>query len=345
MPAGQLTREQLIELARNPQTAQMAQEYVNQRLQPKMIDMGQDPLTGQKTYGFQVGNRIIPAQVEGGQTETGGIGGLFDRLTQMRAQGATREEMLAQIPPGFRQDVDALANYKAVPQNLGRSQLRGPLLTLAKIVNPAFDETMIPTAIAMRKDFSGEGKNGQAIGSWNTVQHHLEMLSDAAEELAKHHGNYPLINKARDFAAIEGNRNPELRDALATFNNKLNAAQHEVANAYNSGHLSDHDMQLWSKLTDPTQSPDVIKRNVADFVDLLNGKRDSLNHMYRNVFQEDAPQIDRATNAAVTAKVHQRLPEYAPGYAAPGAAEQPQLSPEQQEALDAIAAERRKRAQ
>jgi hypothetical protein len=103
-------------------------------------------------------------------------------------------------------------------------------------------------------------------------------------------------------------------------------------------------MQLWSKLTDPTQSPDVIKRNVADFVDLLNGKRDSLNHMYRNVFQEDAPGIDAAANQRLTKIVHERLPEYAPGYAAPGAAEQPQLSPEQQEALDAIAAERRKRA-
>lgn len=277
--------------------------------------VSEDPLGG-KQYGFVNereqtinGKPIGSAGSPAGQAQ--GLQAMTDRISQMRESGASKEQLLGQIPTGYRDDVNALITGKGVPANMGRAQSRMAILTLAKVVDPNFDETMIPTRIAMRKDFSGEGKNGQAIGSFNTAQHHIDKLSDDLEELSKYNGNFPSLNAARGWLANNANTNPKLRDSMQAVNDDMAAVSHEVANAYNSGHLSDHDMATWNKLTHTDLPPDQLRRGISDFVDLLNGKRDSLNHMYHQAFGEDAPTIEKDKNAAITSKVHQRLPEYA----------------------------------
>lgn len=283
--------------------------------------VSEDPLQG-KQYGFinerdqTVNGKPIGSAQASGQPQQG-LQALTDRISGLRESGASKDQLLAQIPSGYRDDVNSLITGKGVPQNMGRAQSRMAILTLAKVVDPSFDETMIPARVAMRKDFSGEGKNGQAIGSFNTAQHHIDKLSDDLETLSKYNGNYPALNAVSGWMANNANTNPKLRDARQAVNDDMAAVSHEVANAYNSGHLSDHDMATWNKLTNTDLPPDQLRRGISDFVDLLNGKRDSLNHMYRQAFGEDAPTIEKDKNAAITQKVHQRLPDYANGAATP----------------------------
>jgi hypothetical protein len=206
---------------------------------------------------------------------------------------------------------------------MGRGVDRVKMMSYAHAIDPNFDETQIPARIAVRKDFSGEGKNGLAIGSFNTVQHHIDKLSDDVEGLAKYNGDYPTLNSARTYLANNANTNPGLRDATQAVNDDLAAVSHEVGNAYNAGHLSDHDLQTWNKLTNSNLPPDQLRRGIADFTDLLNGKRDSLNHIYHQTFGEDAPGIEADKNQSTTLKVHQRLPEYAKNNGAPTSASAP----------------------
>ena len=233
-------------------------------------------------------------------------------MSAMRAQGATREQLLSQIPSGYREDVQSLLSGKSIPANLGRAGPRAAIITMAKIVDPNFDETQIAGRVALRKDFMGEGKNGQAISALNTVQHHADLTSDAIEEFQKAGGgsDYPILNAGKLMLAKNTSINPRLRDAAESLRNELNATQHEVGNAYNSGHLSDHDLATWNDIKSENLPADQLKTKLASFVKLLNGKRDSLNHTYRTTFGEDAPLIDKAANDATTAKIEQRAPNY-----------------------------------
>jgi hypothetical protein len=280
--------------------------------------INEDPLSG-KQYGFinerdqtVNGKPLSASGSPAGQSS--GLQGMTEKITAMRTQGATKEQMLEQIPAGYRDDVASLISGKSVPANMGRAQSRMALLTLAKVVDPSFDEQMIPTRIAMRKDFSGEGKNGQAIGAFNTVQHHIGQVSDALEEFEKAGGgsNWPILNAIKLGLANNSSYDPKLRDAAQKLNDKLNAAEHEVANAYNSGHVTDADRKTWNEIKASNLPADQLKQKLADFDELLSGKRESLNHIYQTTFHEDAPTIDKKANEETSAKVHSRLPGAAP---------------------------------
>jgi hypothetical protein len=280
--------------------------------------ISEDPLAG-KQYGFvnernqTVNGKPLPAGgAVGGPEGYQGLQKLTEQLDAMRAAGATREQMLAVVPSMYRGYVDGVLSGKALPTNMGRAQVRGPIMALAHAVDNSFDETQIPTRMKVQNDFAGEGKNGQAIGSFNTAQHHINKLSDDLEVLSKYNGNWPLLNKANAAIANNTSWDQPRRQALQAVNDDLQAVGHEVASAYNAGHLSDHELAAWNKLANGELPPDQLKQGIADFVDLLNGKRDSLNNIYKQAFHTDAPTIEKEANAAVTAKVHSRLPATSP---------------------------------
>ncbi|MHB8272977.1 hypothetical protein, partial [Bradyrhizobium sp.] len=301
--APQLDTHKLLAVLQNPYsddaTKQLAQKLLLQQLTPKEHEFASSPqgifdkTTGELKQGGNTADEVAT------------------RIQTARAAGASRQQLLQELPPQYRDYTAALLDGKAVPANAGRSVDRGQVIKYAHAIDGNFDETTIPARIKMRTDFSGEGKNGLAIGSFNTVQHHLDKLSDDVEGLAKFNGDYPTLNSARTWLANKANTNPPLRDSVQAVNDDLAAVSHEVGNAYNSGHLSDHDMATWNRLTNSDLPPDQLRRGIADFTDLLNGKRDSLNHIYRQTFGEDAPTIEKEKNEATTSKIHQRLPEYA----------------------------------
>jgi hypothetical protein len=292
--------------------------------------ISEDPLEGKK-YGFiderahTINDRPIDSTgaSSGGQPQ--GLNATIDRIASMRTAGATREELLKQIPTAYRDDVEALVTGKAIPANMGRAQIRGTLNILAHAVDKNYDEQMIPARVQMRKDFAGEGKNGQAIGAFNTVQEHIEKASNALDRLQKFQSQYPTINSISDWTRTSLNSNPEARDAMKEYRDSMNAVDHEIGNAYNNGgHLSDADRQTWQRLMDFNASPDVLQRGLADYVHLLNGKRNSLNTMYQSTFGENAPTINKTKNEQITKLVDSRLPGYAKDGGSSGASSKPQ---------------------
>jgi hypothetical protein len=311
-PLGGITREQLVALARNPITAPLAQQLVMQQLSPKLIETGTDPLTGQKSFAQQIGNRLVPVGGgEGGAGAAGGSGGLFDRLTQMQQQGASKEQMLAAIPAGYRSGVQALIEGRDLPANYGRANVKASMDMLAQIVDPNFNPSRIPIRQGMQREFSPQGKTGQSLIAFGTAQHHIDEASDAVEELAKYQGRYPTINAMRAAVAAHGG-DQQLADATQRFNDAMQAVGKEVAHAYNNGHLGEHEMAQWNALISSNLPPDRLRRGLFDFTRLLNGKRDTLNDTYRQEFGKDVPSINKEENEAVSRKVFSRLPDYAP---------------------------------
>jgi len=300
-------------LASNPLTADMAREIVMQRMTPKLIETGTNPLTGEKYFSQQIGNQLIPVQ-GGGAGGSGGAGGqslgaMYDNIARLQSQGASQQEMLQQIPSAYREGVSALIEGRALPSNMGRGAARQQLLELAHTIDPTFDESKIPVRMKLRQDFAGTGKDGQAIVAFNTAQHHINKASDDLEELSKYQGDYPSINALRAKAAQQGNWDPKLRDAIQAFNDDMQAVGKEVAHAYNSGHLGQHEMEQWNSLINSNLPPTQLRRGLADFTDLLNGKRDVLNDTYQSEFHTNAPLIEkgRDENEMVTKKTHDRL--------------------------------------
>jgi len=310
-PFGGITREQLIALARNPVTAPLAQQLVMQQLSPKLIETGTDPLTGQKSFAQQIGNRLVPVQGEGGAGAAGGSGGLFDKLTQMQTQGASKEQMLAAIPAGYRSGVQALIEGRDLPANYGKANVKASMDMLAQIVDPNFNPARIPIRQGMQREFSPQGKTGQSLIAFGTAQHHIDEASDAVEELAKYQGKYPTINAMRAAVAAHGG-DQQLADATQRFNDAMQAVGKEVAHAYSNGHLGEHEMAQWNALISSNLPPDRLRRGLFDFTRLLNGKRDTLNDTYRQEFGKDVPSINKEENEAVSRKVFSRLPDYAP---------------------------------
>jgi hypothetical protein len=290
----------------------LAQTLIEQRISPKFIETGTDPLTGQKTFAQQIGNRLVPVNMEGGAGAAGGTSGLFDRLTQMQQQGKSKEEMLAAIPAGYRNGVQALIEGRDLPVNYGKADIKARMDMLAQIVDPNFNPARIPIRQGIQKDYSSQGKTGQSLIAFGTAQHHIGEASDAVEEMAKQgQGRFQTINAMKAYAAAHGG-NQQLADAVQSYDVAMQAVGKEVAHAYNNGHLGEHEMGEWNKLINSNLPPNQLHRALYEFTKLLNGKRDTLNDTYRQEFGKNAPAVEayRKENEELDKKVFDRLPEY-----------------------------------
>jgi hypothetical protein len=311
--AGDITPDQIRQLALNPLTAPLAQTLIEQRISPKFIETGTDPLTGQKTFAQQIGNRLVPVNMEGGAGAAGGTSGLFDKLNQMQQQGASKEQMLAAIPAGYRNGVQALIEGRDIPANYGKANIKASMDMLAQIVDPNFNPSMIPARMQTRKAFMPGGKEGSMIVSYNTTQHHLEQASDALEVLAPLMSRFSTVNAMKSWInSKDGQQFPQYADAMTTLQTKLQATREEMSHVYNPGHIGESEQGQWNALLDPYQSPDKMRRNFYSFSNLMEGKRDALNDAYKEIFHEDAPLINRRAGEELKTKLTQRLPAHSP---------------------------------
>jgi hypothetical protein len=285
-----------------------------QRISPKLIEMGQDPMSGMKYYGQQIGNQIVPVGAQGGQEGmAGGFGGLTDRLTQMNAQGATKEEKLNAIPTTYREGVRALVEGRDLPSNYGKAQVKSTMDQLAHLVDKDFDPTQIPARMQTRRAFAPGGKEGQMIISYNTTQHHLEQASDALETLAPLMSRFKTMNEFMTWAnSKDAKQFPQYTDAMTALRAGLQATREEMSHVYNPGHIGESEQKQWNDLLDPNESPDKMRRNFYTFSNLMEGKRSALNDAYRTTFNEDVPLIHKDEGDRLKEKLRQRLPASAP---------------------------------
>ncbi len=178
-------------IAQSPKAQEL---WIAQQIQPKkkLQETGTDPLTGAKSFAEYNENRgtLTPLPIPG--ASGGGAPNpdqLAAKINTLRAGGATQDQLLNEIPAGWRNYVSSILKSGAIPTNLGRnSQARSILMDYAHIIDPNFDETQL----LERKTFAqgmGDTKNPAAYGgqlqSAGTVVKHLGDAYDQLGALEK----------------------------------------------------------------------------------------------------------------------------------------------------------------
>jgi len=179
-------------------------------------------------------------------------------------------------------------------------------MMMAHAINPNFDESSIPLHTQTVEDYGPKGKTGQAFTSFNTVQHHIGKLSDDVENL--NNSGFTHWNTALNAVKSNTTYDPKQQKVIQAVNDDIKAVTDEMSNAYKAGHVSDTEIAAWNELINSNLPLPRIRQGIADFVQLLNGKRDALNYGYRAIVKtgEDAPLYDKQENEAITQKVMSR---------------------------------------
>lgn len=282
------------------------------------MQLVKDSFGNQVPYWSNPTNQSFQPALGGEGGANASSGQILNNIAQARSQGANRQQLLQQIPAAYRGYVDSLLAGTAIPANIGRSQLRGPIMMLAHAVDPTFNENLIPQRMATAKDFAPNGVSGKAITAFNTVQQHIGKMSDDVQSLAN--TGFTHWNVALNALKSEtGFGTPTQQKAIQAVDDDIKAVTDEMSAAYKNGNVSDSEIAQWNELINSNLSLPRLHQAMSDFVELLNGKRNALNHNYRAIIGTDAPTIDRAENDAITQRVMARNAGYSGGTIPEGA--------------------------
>ncbi len=271
----------------------------------EIVDGGTDPLTGKKTFVLKntVDGKVTELNSSGTGAAPSGLQETISNLNNMPS-GATPEQRLAQVPEAYRGYIKSLLAGQALPSNVGRSTLRGPIMTLAHAVDPTFDEANIPLRFKTTTDYAPNGQSGRSIVALNTVQHHIGKLSDDLENVGD--TGWSILNSIRNGIAVNTPMDPKQGKAVQAIQDDIKAVSDEMSSAYKAGRVSDHEIEAWNRLANSNLPLRQLKQGIYDFVGLLNGKRDQLNETHQSIVGREAPGINKELNSTITQKVTQR---------------------------------------
>lgn len=160
---------------------------------PTLTESGVDPLSGQKSFIWAQPDKmtVSPAVAAGAAPGSPGgappnINAMVDGIATARAQGASQDQLLQQVPTQYREYVSSLLAGKAIPGNLGRpGPARAAIMTLAHSVDPSFDETALLRRETFARQMGQSTPNsigGQRILT-NTSLGHLGTVAEKASDL------------------------------------------------------------------------------------------------------------------------------------------------------------------
>lgn len=154
-------------------------------------------------------------------------------------------------------------------------KLAADTVTAALQINPNVSQTYEKQISDTVADFSGKGKNGQALTGYRTVDAHVALLKDAAEALQNHDTN--ALNFVLNHAKLLfGDATPTDANMLPQFI----ATEGMRALARNGiGTGKDRD-ELGQKISVMTQGPAQQQETIAEFNKILNGGKKSLEASY-----------------------------------------------------------------
>jgi len=264
-----------------------------------------DEFGAEHPYWSNVRDQTLRPALAQGSSGAGVSGSMQDTISKLgNMPGATLDDRLGQVPEAYRGYVKSLLAGQALPSNIGRSQLRGPIMTLAHAVDPTFDEATIPLRFKTATDYAPNGQSGRSIVALNTVQHHIGKLSDDLENLGD--TGWTWINAVRNGIAQNTPLDKKQGVAAQAVQDDLKAVTDEMSAAYKAGRVSDHEIEAWNKLANANLPVRQLKQGISDFVGLLNGKRDQLNETHQQILGREAPGINKELNTAITQKVTAR---------------------------------------
>lgn len=225
--------------------------------------------------------------------------------------------LYAQLDPARQAEVNGMiAGRIAMPtQRLLATPYYNQLLQAAnehaqQMGLPGFDQATWLASVQGRKDWANGGKSFMAMQGLDQLDAHALKASNAVENIANYNGNFTGMNDVRNWLANNTNANPQLRDALTEFQNSKSALTDEMSKAWKTGVMSDKEKEDWENKVNAASSPQILRRTLYDFEDLVDARRQQLTNGYKAQFGQDyasSPNaLDQTNHANVYKLLHDR---------------------------------------
>lgn len=211
------------------------------------------------TSGNAVGGAAGPSTDHAAKLQT---------LETMRANGATKDEMLKVIPPEFRAGVQALESGNALPASFGRANGRAALMTYAHALNPDMNDN----EIAARRNFMidmDKGTLGTKIMSANKVTNHLASYYDSIDPLKN--GDVPEWNAVTNAARLRSH-DPDFQAAMGNHRTYKEAVASELPTMLRGSNSAESDVKSWRSNTDENAAPATSKATARSLIHVMQGQ-------------------------------------------------------------------------
>jgi hypothetical protein len=196
-------------------------------------------------------------------------------------QGATGENVLANLSAPMRESIKGLADYKVDPATFpartghGSNQMdRATAIGMAKAFDPSFDETQYKSRAAVRKDFTS-GKAAFNIRSLNTAIGHLDAFAKAGAELQN--GSVQLWNRIAN-STLNATGDPRVAKFLAA----ADAVSGEAATIFKGTSGTDQEIKAWREHLSSASSPEQIKATTEQLIELMASRLEALDGQYQS---------------------------------------------------------------
>jgi hypothetical protein len=210
---------------------------------------------------------------------------------------AERDAYLATLTPADRGTIRAIGEVREPPPN--RFTKEGErVLGILNQAYPGYDATQYPVYQKTKIDFSPAGQSGKGLNFVGTALNHLDrMEKHIPKNVSIPFGIGTVINTAKN-AAFQST-DPK----LGKFFVAQKAVTNEISRAYTGGVLTEPEKKHMLELINSSDSPEVLRGNIQEFRDLLQGKLDS----YQTGWESAMP---RSIRNPVLDRLMQRTTQY-----------------------------------
>lgn len=188
------------------------------------------------------------------------------------------EAALSKVSAPIATRVRAIADGRAPMPPQGRNNpLNTAITNLLYAYDPAFDVSNAGLRIKTENGFGPDGKEGQALNAAGTAMTHAGKLSDLIENLDN--TSFPKYNSFANW--IKNNSgSPEVKQ----FVNTRDKFADELAKAWGANALGDRKAAI--DTLNAADSPEALRKVMADDIDLLHGKTGELESQYKSVMNK-----------------------------------------------------------
>lgn len=287
--------------------------------QPKLQETGTDPLTGQKSFAIYRPNKAsltqAPVASPQGQTQAAGVPAtmqqVFGSIEKGQQSGAPQEQLLQNVPASMRNAVQAMIEGKAIPSNFSfRGASRDLAVRLAHMIDPTFDETLIPQRQQFARGMAQTTPNspgGQKL-LLNTALQHAAEASQAIADL--HNRNGPLPDwipgsaMAGNVVNAVGNSANKFSDAKQRLADSAQKLSGEVGRLYSGAQGGGEYERLqtagrFSASSTPEQFIGALTATKNLILDKLNSLQNQRDQVYGQKGENIYPLVDKQTQAAI----------------------------------------------
>lgn len=222
------------------------------------------------------------------------------------------EEYLARIPAqranivrGLLQGRVPFPNTRAAKPDAFSNQL----LMDAAMADPGFDATTYKRRADMVKEFTS-GKTANVIRALVQGIGHMQSLSDDYDALGN--TGYEWANSARN-AVLPAIGDQRVQGELGALNTSREAVAPELATIMRGGQANEADVQEWRKNFSPNAAPARSKAALAQAVDLLHSRLESLQNQWKTGMGSmggDFPMLTPQANQSLGALRSRYTPQY-----------------------------------